>query len=95
VRLEISPPPDAHSITVWAHAECLSRARDASVAPDDPKDHGRIPARARCAFCGKALPIVGRHPYGFDAGDVSPPRRFWSHRECLLRSVVSSVAERL
>jgi hypothetical protein len=36
MRLEISPPPDAQSVTVWAHAECISRLREPTVQPDNP-----------------------------------------------------------
>lgn len=88
MRLAISPPADAETITAWAHEECFSRAREATVQPDRPGEHGRIPGRARCAFCGRALPVVGRHPFCFDAGDFTPPQRFWCHAECLAERLV-------
>lgn len=91
MRLEISPPPDAEPITAWAHEECFSRARESSVQPDNPREHGRIPGQARCAFCGLALPVIGSHPYCFDAGDFSPPQRFWSHAKCIADRLLSSV----
>ena len=59
--------------------------------PDDPKDHGRIPAKVRCAFCGDLLPRVGRHAYAFDVGEVTPPSRFWAHAECMLDAMNAEV----
>lgn len=83
LRLAISPPPDGEPVMVWAHDECFATSCEASVEPDDPKDHGRIPSKARCVFCGDPLPIVGRHPFVFDVGDSIPPRRFWAHAGCM------------
>lgn len=84
LRLVVTPPPDGEPVTLWAHDECFAERREAAVEADDPRDHGRIPSRARCVFCGEPLPIVGRHPLVFDAGDFSPPHRFWAHAACML-----------
>jgi hypothetical protein len=91
--VRISPAPDGAPVGTWAHDGCLARARDASVEPDDPTDHGRIPAGARCAFCGQSLPIVGRHPLAFDVGDAEPPHRFWAHAQCLADRLTPSVRD--
>jgi Co/Zn/Cd efflux system component len=82
LRLTISPPPDNAPVAVWSHAGCFARLRDPSVEPDDPADHGGIPAHVRCMFCGRSLPVFGKHPLVIDVGDHSPPQRFWSHAEC-------------
>jgi hypothetical protein len=95
MRIEISPPSDAQSVTVWAHEACFSRVREPAVQPDSPGDRGRIPSQARCVFCGRALPTIGRHPYCFDVGDFNPPHRFWSHPECISDRVVAAVVEPL
>lgn len=62
LSLELLSHPDMAPVVLWAHPACLSRVVDSSVRPDDPKDHGRIPARARCVLCGEPLPVIGRHP---------------------------------
>lgn len=95
LRLEVTPPPDGAPVTLWAHEECFEARRDASVEPDDPKDHGRIPGKARCAFCGDALPLVGAHPYVFDVGRYSPPHRHWAHPPCLLERLAPPQAAEL
>lgn len=95
LRLEISPPPDAEPVIAWSHEDCFSKLRHPSVEHDDPKDHGRIPAKARCAFCGESLPIIGRHPYVFDVGAFSPPHRLWAHAECMLERVVPELGDQL
>ena len=88
LRLEITPPPDGEPILLRGHEACFARLRDPSVEHDDPKDHGRIPARACCVFCGQSLPIIGKHPFVFDVGVFSPPRRFWAHPECMAERLV-------
>lgn len=95
LRVEIHPAPDGAPIVAWAHRACFERARDASVAHDDPRELGRIPCDARCAFCGRLLPIVGKHPFAFDVGRHSPPRRYWSHGECLTGRLVPSLMAEL
>jgi hypothetical protein len=95
LRLEITPPPDGAPVVVWAHEGCFVRFHDASVEADDPAQHGRIPAKARCAFCGKSLPIVGRHPFVFDVGSHSVPRRYWSHPHCMADRLATRVMEDL
>lgn len=95
LRLEITPPPDGAPVVTWAHDDCFARRHDASVAPDDPAEHGRIPAKARCAFCGKSLPIVGKHPFVLDVGSDSVPQRFWSHAECMVDHLIPAVMEDL
>lgn len=88
LRLVVTPPPDGEPMIVWAHSECFAAVRDSSVEPDDPKDHGSIPGKARCAFCGAKLPVIGKHPLTFDVGDHSPPHRFWAHAQCLEERLV-------
>jgi hypothetical protein len=95
LRLEVAPPPDAEPVTLWTHEDCFAALRNPSVDFDDPGEHGHIPPKARCVFCGEALPIVGKHPYVFDVGDFSPPHRYWSHAPCLLERLAPAYAERL
>lgn len=82
-------------VVFWSHEACFSRLADRDIEPDDPKDHGRIPGRARCVFCGRLLPVVGRHPYCFDVGESIPPRRYWSHAECLAERLIRGLISRL
>jgi hypothetical protein len=91
----VTPPPDGTPLVVFAHEACFATLRDPSVDYDDPKDHGRIPGKARCVFCGDPLPIVGTHPYVLEAGGFSPPHRCWAHAPCLLERLVRSLAEQL
>ena len=93
LRLEITPPPDGAPVVVWAHDSCFARVHDASVEPDDPADHGRIPAAVRCAFCGQSLPIVGQHPFVFDVGTSPVARRFWSHAQCMTERFAAPVMQ--
>ncbi len=95
LALEVHPPPDAEPVKIWAHETCFDQLRHASVEHDDPKHHGRIPPKARCAFCGEPLPIIGLHPFVFDVGAFTPPHRFWAHSNCMLECVVPTVAEQL
>ena len=95
LRLEVHPPPDGAPVILWAHESCFAILRDSSVDYDDPKDHGRIPGKARCVFCGNRLPMVGTHPYVLDVGSILPARRFWAHAPCLLERFVPSLAEQL
>jgi hypothetical protein len=67
----------------WSHKKCFTNRRDPSVTPDNQNDHGRIPKEARCMFCGKKLPVFGKHPYCFDVGESIPPLRYWAHNECM------------
>ena len=78
-----------------AHTACFENLRHPAVEPDHPSEHGRIPAKACCLFCGERLPIVGRHPYCLDVGDQLPPQRFWSHAQCLLSRFEPALVERL
>lgn len=95
MRLVISPPPDAEPVVAWGHEACFSRLRHAAVDYDDPREHGRVPSKARCAFCGEKLPVVGRHPFVFDVGEASPPQRLWAHAECMLERVVPGLQRQL
>lgn len=95
LRLEVYPPPDGGPVVIRAHQSCFERARDPSVEPDDPADYGRIPAKARCAFCGASLPIVGSHPFVFDVADAAAQRRFWTHAECMRERCSPSVVRHL
>ena len=70
-----------------AHEKCFYARRDPAVLPDNPEEHGRIPKDAKCVFCGMKLPVFGKHPYCFDAGDFSPPQRYWAHNQCLKASL--------
>jgi hypothetical protein len=91
LRLEITPPPDGEPVAVWAHERCLAALRHGAVEPDDPQDHGRIPPKARCVFCGEPLPFIGRHPFVFDVGAFTPPHRFWAHADCMIDHVVPTL----
>lgn len=95
LRLEITPPPDGAPVVVWAHEECFRHLHDSSVEHDDPAEHGRIPAKARCAFCASSLPRIGIHPFVFDVGEFAPPHRFWAHAQCITGHVHPSVMEKL
>ena len=79
-------------MTLQCHEECLADLQDPSVDFDDPGDHGHIPPKTRCVFCGDALPIIGTHPYVFDVGDFSPPHRYWTHAPCLLERLAPADA---
>ena len=68
---------------LWSHTERFTGFTDQSVDPDPPSEHGRVPARARCVFCGEKLPRIGVHPYSLDVGDASPPNRYWAHANCI------------
>ena len=81
--LAVWPPSDSPPMTLWAHSPCFGASRSPSVLPDSADDHGRIPAQAKCVFCGLSLPTVGQHPYALDVGQSSPPSRFWAHAHCL------------
>lgn len=95
LRIEVYPPSDRNSVIMWAHDNCFASAQNTTVNSDDPAEHGRIPARACCVFCGDALPIIGKHSYCLDVGEHSPPHRFWSHAECMLERVSPQMRERL
>lgn len=82
VRIEVYATEKGSSI-FWAHKKCINARLDPSVMPDKPEEHGSIPSGAKCIFCGLTLPNFGIHPYCFDAGEKSPPDRFWSHNECM------------
>ena len=83
LRIEVWPPSDVEPVIVWMHSACFEAQRDPSVSPDLLAERGRIPSKARCAFCGRALPLLGSHPYALDIGDASPPERYWAHAECM------------
>ena len=93
LRLELLPHPDMAPVVLWAHPDCFSRVADSSVGPDDPKDHGRIPGRARCVLCRGPLPVVGRHPLVLLIGTDEPRDRYWIHAECVPGSFVDSVGD--
>jgi hypothetical protein len=95
LALRISPAPDGAPVTVWAHDACFARLRHTSVEYDHPKDHGRIPRRARCVFCGDSLPIVGEHALAFDVGDSSPAHRYWAHHRCMVDRLLPAVGSQL
>ena len=96
LSLDISVPwDDSDCVVAWAHDECFTNLRHASIRPDDPSEHGHIPVKACCVFCGRQLPTIGRHPYCLEVGHFSPSHRFWAHAECLLDRLLPSVAEKL
>ena len=92
LRIELWPPSDSHPVTLWVHELCFEALRDSFVSPDALAERGRIPPKARCVFCGRALPIVGTHPYALDAGDASHPERYWTHAECIRAAMTGSAA---
>ncbi len=96
VLIEVHLPRDRdNELIIWSHEECLWKLAARDIAPDDPQDHGHIPGKARCVFCGRLLPVVGRHPYSFDVGSAVPPRRYWAHAECLAERLVQELTNRL
>ncbi len=96
LRLTLHLPRDTDSeVILQAHEECFSSHATSNVMPDDPKEHGRIPRKARCVFCGAALPLVGAHPYCFDLGEHSPPQRFWAHADCMARMLDPKIMREL
>ncbi len=64
------------------HSNCFDKLRNPKVKEDDPRNHGSIPVKAKCFFCGKLLPIIGRHPFCFDIGTENTNKRFWAHADC-------------
>ena len=66
-----------------AHDRCFAERRHPGVSFDNPTEHGHVPNHARCAFCGDPLPLIGKHPYCFDAGAFFPPHRYWAHSGCM------------
>ena len=82
LRIAIWPPSDLPVVQTVAHSTCFYSIRESSVEPDPVEDAGRIPASARCVFCGGKLPIVGRHPYALEIQDRNGSRRFWVHADC-------------
>lgn len=95
LRIAVSPAPDGDIVVIRVHDVCVADMLHAAASPDDPRDHGRIPAAARCAFCNERLPVIGKHPVSFDVGMSNPPDRFWSHVRCLVGRVRPRVAERI
>ncbi len=95
MRLAVTPAPDGDVIVAFVHDACFAGLRHDAAMPDDPRDHGHIPAQARCAFCNERLPVVGKHPVSFDVGSVQPPRRYWAHVSCLTERVRPALAERI
>ena len=87
LHLAVWFPSDSQPIVLWVHRQCFDASRSSSVLPDAPEDLGHIPAHARCLFCGLALPIVGHHAYALDAGQTSPPTRYWAHAQCLKHEI--------
>jgi len=85
--LAVWPPSDSPPTTLWAHSQCFGASRSPSVLPDSADDRGRIPAQAKCVFCGLRLPRVGQHPYALDVGRSSPPSRYWAHAHCLKNQI--------
>jgi hypothetical protein len=83
VRVEVWPPSDAPPVVLWTHRGCFEDAKSPEVTPDSTRDRGRIPANARCVFCGDRLPFVGAHPYAIEVGEVDNSERFWIHAQCI------------
>ena len=86
LQITIWPPPDSEPSRLWAHTQCFEASRSPTVPPDLLQDHGHVPSKARCLFCGESLPIVGHHPYVLDVGEA--PSRYWAHPHCLADRVV-------
>jgi hypothetical protein len=70
-------------ISLWSHLACFDNLRKETVSTDPKSEYGRIPANARCVFCGDPLPRIGVHPYAMQVGDEDSPHRFWVHAECI------------
>lgn len=82
LRIEIYSSEEGSSI-FWAHDKCFTTRRDPAILPDEHEDHGNIPSKAKCVFCGMKLPLIGKHGYCFDIGEHSPPQRYWAHNQCM------------
>lgn len=87
LRIAIWVPSDLPALHVVAHAECFRESRDPSVMPDPPDEHGRVPAKARCLFCGEKLPILGRHPFAMEVRESDSTGRYWVHADCMQENV--------
>jgi hypothetical protein len=95
VHLYVTPAPDGEDVVAVVHHACFATSRHREATPDDPRDHGRIPAYARCAFCNERLPLVGQHPVSFDVGSSTPPQRYWAHVRCLTELLRPAIAARI
>ena len=82
LRIAIWPPSDLPVVQAIAHSDCFQSVRNGSVEPDMAKEIGRIPPNSRCVFCGKKLPIIGRHPYAMEVYEMETPSRYWAHAGC-------------
>lgn len=94
-RLAVTPAPDGDVVVVVVHDTCFKQSQHPEAIPDDPSEHGRIPASARCAFCHERLPVIGQHPVSFDVGSSSPPLRYWAHVPCLTKLLRPTIADRI
>lgn len=86
---------DEGSVLFQVHESCFNSQCQPDTTYDNPKEHGHIPSNAKCAFCGKKLPIIGRHPYCFDIGDFIPEHRYWAHSECMKDALRSEELRKL
>jgi hypothetical protein len=91
VRIRIWPPSDLPPVTFAAHRKCFEAVREASVGADSPEEYGRIPAKARCAFCGQALPFVGKHPMAMEIGEDADLQRYWAHADCIANEIAGNL----
>ena len=94
LRIEVYTDEKGSSI-IRAHKKSFNAARNHSVFPDNYEDHGSIPDQAKCVYCGEKLPRLGSHAYCFDAGEYSPPRRYWAHNECMKAVLKSNFKNKL
>ena len=94
LRIEVHSIEEGSSI-FWAHDKCFISRRDSVVGPDKQEEHGNIPSKAKCAFCGTKLPIIGKHAYCFDIGEHSPPQRYWAHNQCMKATIKVNQKEKL
>jgi hypothetical protein len=82
LRLQLWPPPDTPPWSLTAHRRCFDLARDTTVEPSSPVENGHVPASAKCTFCGRPLPIAGRHPLALDVQEGAGRERYWCHAAC-------------
>ncbi|MGA1871470.1 MAG: hypothetical protein ACMUJM_23330 [bacterium] len=94
LRIEVYSSEEGSSI-FWAHDKCFNARRDPAVLPDEPEDHGSIPSKAKCVYCGMKLPFIGKHSYCFDIGTHSPPQRYWAHNQCMKATIKSEKRDEL
>ena len=72
----------AREAVLPVHGRCL-RELLAHAEAAQPAEATGIPAAAGCGICGRALPVVGRHPWALTLCEPAPGRTWFVHAECV------------